>query len=307
MLPFIYSRLLSTLIVMFGVTTIVFFLIHAVPGDPVEAMLGESSNPVDRNALREALGLNNSVTKQWLAYFGDTLSGELGQSIYSKRAVFDIVAERLPATLELAICGLLFAVIIGLPLGIVSAIRRGTYIDRSAMLVSTLGVSIPNFVVGPVLILFFSVYLGWLPVSGRGEMGAALLPALTLGSAMAGVLGRMVRSTLLEVLNEDYIRTAKAKGLRSYRIILFHALPNTLLPIITLLGLQFGALLAGTVITEVVFAWPGVGSLLMESIQRRDYPVLQACVLLISLTYVLVNMMTELAYAYIDPRLRLRT
>ena len=305
MLNFLVSRLLSALIVVLGVSCLVFMLIHIVPGDPVEVMLGESSQPADREALRHALGLDLPVHIQLAGYLQGLTHFDLGVSLHSQRPIADILIERIPATLELAIAGLLVAVIIAFPLGILAAIRKDTVWDSGAMTFSLLGISIPHFWMGPLLILVFSVWLGWFPVSGREGIAALVLPALTLGTALAAILSRMIRASLLEVLNEDYIRTARAKGLSERTVILRHALRNALLPVITLLGLQLGALLGGAVITETVFSWPGIGQLTIEAIQRRDYPVVQACVLLISVTYVVVNTLTEFVYAGLDPRIRM--
>ncbi len=267
-------------------------------------MLGESSLPADREALRHALGLDLPLWQQLGDYLYGLLQFDLGNSLYSRRAILDILRERLPATIELAAAGLLVAVLIAFPLGILAALRKNTLWDSGAMFFAMLGISIPNFWMGPILILIFSLGLGWLPVSGRSGLESLILPALTLGSAMAAILSRMVRMTLLEQLGEDYIRTARAKGLPWHTVVFRHALKNAMLPIITLLGLQLGALLAGAVITEIVFSWPGVGQLVIEAIHRRDYPVVQACVLLISLSYVLVNALTDFCYAWLDPRIR---
>lgn len=305
MLRIILSRLLSTIIVVFGVACLVFLLIHLVPGDPVDIMLGENAQMADRESLREALGLNQPIGTQLLAYFNNLLHGDLGTSLHSRVPVVEMLAERIPATVELALVSLLIACLIAFPLGIVAALNKGKAWDRTAMGVSLLGVSVPNFLLGPVLILVFSIYLGWLPVSGRNGAESMILPAITLGTALAAVLSRMIRSTLLEVLNEDYIRTARAKGSSTVQVVIRHALPNAMLPIITLLGLQLGVLLGGAVITETVFSWPGIGKLTIDAIMKRDYPVLQACVLLISITYVIVNMVTDIVYAWIDPRIRL--
>ncbi|MDX1811252.1 MAG: ABC transporter permease [Gammaproteobacteria bacterium] len=302
---FLITRLASAAIVVFGVTSLVFFMIHFIPGDPVEVMLGESARVADRENLRHALGLDRPLLAQWLDYLYHIARFDLGESLHSKQPIIDILIARLPATLELTLVALLFAILIALPLGIMAALHKNTAWDRSAMTVSLLGVSIPNFLMGPLLILLFSMYLGWLPVSGRDAPESVILPALTLGTAMAAILSRMVRATLLEVINEDYIRTARAKGLSRFRVILLHAMPNTMLPIITLLGLQLGALLAGAVITEVVFSWPGIGQLTIDAIHTRDYPLVQSCVLLISLSYVLVNIVTDVLYSVLDPRVRL--
>ncbi len=302
---FLVTRFASAAIVVFGVTSLVFFMIHLIPGDPVEVMLGESARVADRENLRHALGLDRPLLVQWLDYLYHLMRFDLGQSLHSKQPIIDILLAHIPATLELTLVALLFAIVIALPLGIMAALHRNTGWDRTAMTVSLLGVSIPNFLMGPLLILLFAMYLGWLPVSGRESPDSVILPALTLGTAMAAILSRMVRATLLEVINEDYIRTARAKGLSRFRTILLHAMPNTMLPIITLLGLQLGALLAGAVITEVVFSWPGIGQLTIEAIHTRDYPLVQSCILLISLSYVLVNIVTDILYSVLDPRVRL--
>ena len=304
-LKFLLSRLGSAAIVVFGVLCLVFFLVHLVPGDPVEVMLGESAQAADREALRVALGLDRPLLSQFVHYLSQVAQLDLGVSLHSSRPIVDILLERLPATLELAIAALLIAVSIAFPLGVVAAVRKDSGWDHGAMMVSLLGVSIPNFLMGPLLILIFAVWLGWVPVSGREGLASLVLPAVTLGTAMAAILSRMVRATLLEVLGEDYIRTARAKGLGPRAVIWRHALRNALLPVITLLGLQLGALLAGAVITEAVFSWPGIGQLMIEAIQRRDYPVVQACVLVISLAYVGVNTLTDVAYGWFDPRVRL--
>jgi len=304
-LQFLIARLSSALVVVLGVVCLVFLLIHLVPGDPVEVMLGETARAADREELRRALGLDRPVALQLVHYLQSLMSLDLGQSLHSKRAIIDVLGERLPATAELAAAALVVALIVALPLGVIAALRRDTAWDYCAMGFSMLGVSIPNFVMGPVLILLFSFTLGWLPVSGREGPASLVLPALTLGTALAAILSRMVRASLLEVLNEDFIRTARAKGLSELHVVVRHALRNATLPIITLLGLQLGVLLGGAVITEIVFSWPGIGSLTIEAIQRRDYPVLQACVLVISLAYVVVNTFTDVVYAWLDPRIRL--
>jgi len=306
MIKYIIMRLLSALFVVVGVICLVFFLIHLVPGDPIEVMLGESAQPADREALRQSLGLDQPLLQQLGSFFYHLLQFDFGQSLYSKQPIIDILAERIPATVELALSGLVVAIAIALPLGIMSALNRGKPWDKVAMSFSLLGVSIPNFWMGPILILIFSLWLGWFPVSGREGIDSLVLPALTLGTAMAAILSRMIRATLLEVLGEDYIRTARAKGLTEPVVILKHALRNALLPVITLIGLQLGTLLGGAVITEMVFSWPGLGQLTIESIHRRDYPVLQMCVLVISVTYVVVNTLTDMVYGWLDPRIRLK-
>lgn len=301
---FLVSRLLSALLVIFGVVCLVFLLIHLIPGDPVDVMLGESARPADREALRISLGLDRSVGVQLGRYLGGLLQLDLGTSLHARRPVSELLAQRIPATLELAAAALILALLLALPLGLLAAVRRGTFWDWSAMGLSSLGISIPNFWLGPLLVLCFSVGLGWTPVSGREAPASLVLPAVTLGTGFAAVLARMVRSSLLEVLGEEYVRTARAKGLGEGRVLWRHALGNAWLPILTLIGLQLGALLGGAVVTEVVFDWPGVGSLMIEAIQKRDYPLVQGCVLFVSLSYVLLNTLTDLAYGLVDPRIR---
>jgi len=298
-------RVGSALIVIFGVCTLVFLLLHLVPGDPVDAMLGESARPADRAALRASLGLDQPLLEQYTRYLVGLARLDLGQSFQDQRPVSAVLAERLPATLQLAAAALLLALVLAIPLGVLAAKHRGGPIDGAAMGFSMLGISLPNFWLGPLLILVFSLWLGWTPVSGNDGAVSLVLPAITLGTGLAAVLARMVRASVLEVLGEDYIRTARAKGLSEAAVLRRHALRNAWLPVLTLVGLQLGGVLGGAVITETVFAWPGVGSLLVESIQSRDYPVVQGCVLLISVLYVLVNALTDLAYVRVDPRIRL--
>ena len=305
MLHFLTARLASALAVVFGVSCLVFLLIHMIPGDPVEVMLGETAPAADREALRRELGLDRPIGVQFASYLQGILSFDLGTSLHSRRQITALLSERIPATVQLAGAGLAVAVLIAFPLGVMAAVRRGTWWDYGSMGIAMLGVSVPNFVMGPLLILIFSLWLGWFPVSGQDEPMSIVLPAITLGSALAAMLSRMIRSALLEVLTDDYIRTARAKGLGEGAVILHHALRNAALPIVTVLGLQLGALLGGAVITEIVFSWPGVGQLTIEAIQRRDYPVLQACVLVISLSYVAVNTATDIVYVWLDPRVRL--
>ena len=304
-LNYLIKRLISAVFVLVGITTLVFLLIHLVPGDPVEVMLGETARPADREALRHALGLDLPILQQWWQYLTGIFHFDLGQSLHSKQAVMALLIDRIPATVILSIASLLIAIAIALPLGILAAVYKDSLWDRLAMVTAMFGVSIPNFVMGPLLILIFALWLGWFPVSGKEGWSSLVLPALTLGTALAAILSRMVRASMLDVLEEDYIRAARARGLSEYRILGLHALRNAALPVITILGMQFGALLAGAVITETIFSWPGIGQLLIESIQKRDYPVVQACVLLISVTYVLVNLLTDVTYTVLDPRVKL--
>jgi len=302
---YLLARLFSAVWVTFGVVSLVFFMIHWVPGDPVDVMLGESGAAADREALRHALGLDQSLWLQWGQFLRGVPVGDLGQSLYFQEGVSTLLAQRFGATAELAAAAFVIALVIAVPTGIIAAARRGSAWDTGAMGFSLLGVSIPNFWLGPLLVLVFSLGLGWFPVSGRGAPLSLVLPAITLGTALAAVLSRMIRSSLLEVMSEDFIRTARAKGLSPYQVWVRHGLRNAWLPVLTVLGMQLGALLGGAVITETVFNWPGVGSLLVESIQRRDYPVVQGGVLMISLCYVVINLATDLLYARIDPRIRL--
>ncbi|MEW8689680.1 MAG: nickel ABC transporter permease [Candidatus Thiodiazotropha endolucinida] len=301
---FLISRLLSALVVIIGVVCLVFMLIHLVPGDPVDVMLGESAIPADREALRSSLGLDRPITVQLTDFLKGVAVLDLGDSLHTRQPVSELLASHIPATLELALAALIVTLLTAIPLGILAAVNRGGMGDWGAMGFSMLGLSIPNFWLGPLLILCFSLWLGWTPVSGREDFSSLILPAVTLGTGFAAILARMVRSSLLEVLGEDYVRTARAKGLDETRVIWRHAMRNAWLPVITLLGLQLGALLGGAVVTEVVFDWPGIGSLMIESIQKRDYPVVQGCVLFISLAYVLVNTLTDILYGLIDPRIR---
>lgn len=301
---FIITRLVGAIIVVFGVVTLVFFLIHLVPGDPAEFMLGEYARPADLAGMRVSMGLDKPLLVQYLLYMKSVLVLDFGDSFLYQKPVTEIISVKLPASAELAIASLIVAVLIAVPLGVVAAVKKDTWIDRGAMAFSLLGVSIPNFWLGPLLILMFSLGMGWFPVSGREGWSSLVLPAITLGTALAAILSRMIRSSLLEVLNEDYIRTAHAKGLSRFQVIIKHGLRNALLPVITIVGIQLGALLGGAVITETVFAWPGIGKLTVDAIMSRDYPMVQACILFISLFYVMVNIVTDLIYVWIDPRIR---
>jgi len=287
-----------------GVATIVFVLLHAMPGDPVDVMLGESATPADRTALRTQLGLDRPVLEQYAAFMSRLAHADLGRSLYGGRPVAAMIANRYPSTLLLTFAALAVALTVAVPLGILSAAKADGFIDHVALAASLVGVAIPNFWLGPMLILLFAVELGWLPVSGTGSAAHIVLPAATLGLAMAGVLTRMTRATVLETMHEEYVRTARAKGASESRVLWHHALANAATPMLSVLGLQFGSLLAGSVITETIFSWPGLGRLTLEAIQTRDYPVVQGCVLVIALSYVTVNVLTDLAYAWADPRIR---
>jgi len=297
-------RLLGVVPVVLGLVLVTFLLVHAVPGDPVEVMLGESASSADRMQLRADLGLDQPIYVQFGVYLNKLAHGDLGVSIHSKKPIVDLLAERLPATAKLALLALSFAILIGLPLGIVAALKVSQWPDKLANLLSLSISAMPHFWMGPMLMMIFALWLGLLPVSGMESGTAVILPALTLGFGLAAILTRMTRASMLEVLHEDFIRTARAKGLTERAVILRHALRAALLPIVTVLGLQMGSLLAGTVITETVFSWDGIGRLLVESIEKRDYPVTQACVLVVALIYVMVNLATDIIYTKIDPRVR---
>jgi peptide/nickel transport system permease protein len=298
-------RLLLTLPALWLVLTMVFLLIHIVPGDPVEQMLGEGANLSQIAELRHALGLDQPLLTQYGHYLGQIVRGDLGHSFKFQAPVRQVIFERYPATLELAFLALLVCAALAIPAGVWAAYRRGSNADRAVGVFSLLGLAVPNFALGPLLIVLFSIQLGWLPVSGRGGVLNYILPAATLGAALAAILTRMVRGAMLEELSSDYVRTARAKGLPTSVVLVRHALRNALIPIITILGLQFGTLLAGTIVTETIFSWPGIGRLTVQAISSRDYPLLQGCILVIALSYVLVNLLTDVLYALIDPRVRL--
>jgi len=298
-------RVLMLIPVVLGVVTLVFAFVRMVPGDPAAIMLGEQARAADVAAMRKDLGLVGPTYQQYLRYLNGLIHGDLGSSFSMRAPVTKVIIERYPATMKLAVAAMLVALLVSFPLGIIASLRPGSAVDVAAGAFSLLGVSMPNFWLGPLLILLFSIHLGLTPVSGGGDLSHMILPAITLGAAMAGILARLVRSGLLEVRGAPYIRAARAKGVGGARIIWAHALRNALLPVITVVGLQFGTLLGGAVITETVFSWPGVGSLLIEAIRSRDYPLVQGCVLTISVTYVAVNLLTDIAYGLIDPRIRL--
>jgi peptide/nickel transport system permease protein len=301
---YLIKKLSSFAIVIFGVLLLTFLLIHLVPGDPVDVMLGESASSADRTQLREDLGLNQPMISQFGSYLSRLSHGDFGNSIHTKQPIIDMLKTRYPATLKLAILSLLIGLSIGIPLGIYAALKANHWQDFVVTIVSVRLSAMPAFWLGPMLMLVFAVWLGWLPVSGMESNTSIILPAITLGFGLSAILTRMTRTSLLEVLNDDYIRTARAKGLSEKTVIIRHTLRAALLPIITIVGLQMGSLLAGTVITETVFSWDGIGRLLVESIEKRDYPVTQACVLVVALSYVLVNLATDIIYQFADPRVK---
>jgi peptide/nickel transport system permease protein len=286
------------------VVSVVFLLIHLVPGDPILQMLGEGAPAADIAATRHAYGLDVPLGKQYLHYWNGVLHGDLGPSLRFNQSVTSLILRRYPYTLQLTLAALLVAILISIPAGVRSAQRRGKWDDKVLSVVSLFGLSFPNFALGPILILFFAIKLGWLPVSGSGTLANLVLPAITMGGALAAILTRMVRTSMLEELGQDYIRTARAKGLPERTVVYRHALRNAMLPVLTVLGLQFGALLAGAIVTEKIFSWPGIGRLTVDAIGNRDYFLVQGCILAIGLTYVAVNFLTDLLYSVANPRIR---
>jgi ABC-type dipeptide/oligopeptide/nickel transport system permease component len=297
-------RLAYAIPVVWLVVTLVFLLIHIVPGDPVEQMLGEGARAQDIAALRHVYGLDIPLGRQYIHYWRGAVHGDLGRSVRLNDTVSHLVLTRYPYTLELTAAALIVALLLSIPAGITAALHRGRWQDNALGVVSLLGLSFPGFALGPILILVVSIKLGWLPVSGAGGWDHLVLPAVTMGSALAAILTRMVRTAMLEELGQDYIRTARAKGLPEPTIVYKHALRNAMIPVLTLIGLQFGALLAGAIVTETIFSWPGIGRLTVSAISNRDYALVQGCILAVGLTYVLVNLVTDVLYMVVNPRIR---
>jgi peptide/nickel transport system permease protein len=304
MLRYLVRRLVLTLPVLLGVATLVFALIHLVPGDPAQSMLGDGASPEEVHKLRTALGLDKPLVEQYWSFMTGLARGDLGSSFRYGTPVAREIRDRLFRTFQLAIAAMLVAVAIAIPLGILAAVFRGTAIDHAAMTLALVGISMPNFWLGPLLAILFAVYLGWLPVSGTGGLTHLVLPAVTLGAALAAILARMTRASVLEELRELYVLAARARGASRIRAVVRHAFRNSLIPVVTIIGLQFGAVLTGTIITETIFAWPGVGRLLIQAINFRDYPLVQGCILFISFTYVMMNLLTDITYGLLDPRIR---
>lgn len=331
MLRYITRRLLAMIPTLIGVTIVVFMFIHLIPGDPATAMLRENAPVEVAERIRESLGLNKPLYEQYLIYMGKILRGDLGRSLVTNNPVADDLANRLPATAELSLFAMFFAIALGIPAGIVSAVRRNSIIDTLSMFLSLIGVSMPIFWIGLMAIFLFAVVLHWVPAGTRigvdvqleritnfyildalltGNLSALgdvlhhlITPSLVLSTVPMALLARMTRSTMLEALNQDYVRTAHAKGLHARVVILRHALKNALLPIVTVVGLQVGGLLSGAILTETIFGWPGIGRWVYDSIQLRDYPVVQGVTLIIALIFVVVNLIVDLSYAFIDPRI----
>jgi ABC-type dipeptide/oligopeptide/nickel transport system permease component len=307
----ILTRLALTLPVVWLVVSLVFLLIHLVPGDPIQMMLGEGATPADISALRHQYGFDQPLATQYVRYWTGVLQGDLGQSIRMHDAVEHLIAQRYPYTIVLTLASLVFGLLLALPAGILAAVRRGRWVDQALSVVSLFGLSVPPIALGPVLILVFSIALGWLSVSGANSGGTntidwryLILPSVAMGASLAAILTRMVRTAMLEELGQDYIRTARAKGLSETAVVCRHALPNAMVPIVTVVGLQFGALLAGAIVTEMIFSWPGLGRLTVNAISNRDYALVQGCLLSIGLTYVLVNLLTDVVYRWVNPRMR---
>jgi peptide/nickel transport system permease protein len=308
----ILRRLLATVPVLFLVTVGVFLLIHLVPGDPVETMLGESQDPVAKAALRQELGFDQPLYVQYVTWLGRVVQGDLGHSIRTHQTVLDNVGRRIRPTLELAVFAMVISLCVAVPLGIVTATHRNSAIDSLGTSFALFGICMPNFVIALLLIFVFGVSLHWLPISSFtdpfddpvGGVRSLTLPAITLGLALAAVITRTLRSSLLETLADDYVRTARAKGLGEWAVVQHHALKNALIPVVTVLGLQFGTLLGGALITEYIFALPGVGRLVVDAVFARDYPLLQGVVLLITGGFIVSNLVVDIVYGWLDPRIR---
>jgi peptide/nickel transport system permease protein len=305
MLSYITQRLFQAIPVLVGISLLTFAMLHLVPGDPVEIFAGDKPLTPERAAeIRHQLGLDRPLYVQYLDYAGNALRGNLGVGLRSQRPVVDSIREALPSTLELTAVALLLAVVVGVTLGIIAAVAQGSWLDTIAMGFAMLGVSVPVFYSGLLLILFFSFRLGWFPATGQGGFERLVLPSIALGLASAAALARLVRSSMLEVLSQEYVVTARAKGLTEAGVVLRHALKNALIPTVTLLGLQLGALLGGAVVTETIFSRPGIGRLAVEAIGNRDFPLIQGTVLFAAVAYVLVNLVVDVLYAVLDPRIR---
>lgn len=305
MLAYVLKRLGHTFLVIIGISIISFVFLQ-LSGDPVGLMLPQDATSQQIEELRQKLGLDDPVVVQYLRFVGDTLQGDLGRSLFSNEPVAGLILERLPATVELAFFSMVFALLIALPIGIVSALKRGTFIDTASMIFALFGLSMPHFWLGIMMIMLFSVQLGWLPTSGRGSFSQIIMPAAAMGISMIALFARLTRSTMLEVLGQDYVRTARAKGLPEFFVIGKHALKNAMIPLITMIGMEFGLLLGGAVIIETVFAWPGVGRLIVQAITDRDYPVVQGAVMMLAMIFVAVNLLVDLAYGWLDPNISLR-
>jgi peptide/nickel transport system permease protein len=298
-------RLIALIPVALAVVTLTFALIHLVPGDPVTAMLGDYAAPADIVQMRHELKLDLPLWRQYLLFLGGLAHGDLGESISQRAAVTHLICERFPATLELAAAGMAVALLLAIPLGIIAGANPGSAADAGAMGFAIVGISIPHICLGPLLMIVFSLGLGWLPLTGRGGPAHLVLPAVTLGTALAAIVARMLRQSLLQVHAADYMRTARGKGLSETAALIRHGLRNAITPVITIIGLEAGGLLTGSIITEMIFSWPGLGRLLISAISARDYPLTEGCVLVFAISYVIANMLADLLYCAADPRVRL--
>lgn len=306
-MTYFFRRLASLIPVLFGVLTITFFLIHMIPGDPVDIMLGDYTSQTDRQALRKELGLDLPLFQQYKHYLWRSLQLDFGRSLQTQKPVFKEIGDRVPATLQLGLTALALAAIVGIPLGVIAAIKKNTWLDQTILVLGSLGLSFPSLWSGPLLIWIFAIELDWLPIGERESWDSLVLPSISLSIGLIALLMRMTRSSMLDVMREDYMSVAKAKGLAENKIYFVHGLTNAIIPVLTLLGLMLGALLTGTVIVETIFDWPGIGLLLYQAIQNRDYPLVQGCVLFVSFVYLIANFLTDLAYAYFNPKIRLES
>jgi peptide/nickel transport system permease protein len=305
MTQYLIRRILQVIPITLGILTLIFSLIHLIPGDPARSIAGENARAEDVERVRAQLGLDRPLAEQYFTYLKGLAKGDLGTSFRTGESVATQIKARYPATMQLAFGGMLIALVVAFPLGIISAIYRNSWIDNVARFFALIGVSMPSFWLGPLLIIAFSIHYQWFPVSGRDEgLKSLVLPAITMGLALAAILTRMIRVSLAEELNQLYVTTAMSKGVTKRSAIFKHALRNALIPVITVVGLQFGALLTGAIITEQIFSWPGLGRLLITSITTRDYPQVQASIMVIALTYIAVNLITDVLYAWADPRIQ---
>lgn len=304
MVAFIRNRIIFSIPVIIGVSILVFLMLHALPGDPVEIMMGNSASADAAARVRHQLGLDRPLYVQYGRFVGHAATGDLGRSIRTNQPVMQLIMSQFPSTLQLTFAGLGFAIVLGMLLGTIAATHHRTWIDHSSMVVAVVGVSMPSFWLGFLFIAFFSLKLGWFPATGQGGISRLVLPALALGIGASAVIARLVRSSMLEVMRQEYIGVARAKGLRNRTVVYRHGLRNALIPVVTIVGLQFGQLLAGTVIIETVFSRQGLGRLTIEAILNKDYPVVQGTILFTAVGYVLVNLLVDILYAFIDPQVR---
>jgi len=303
MQDYLVRRLLEIIPVFFAVTAIVFFMLYLMPGDPAQLLAGSDASIEDIQAIREELGLDKPLVTQYFIYMKNLLRGDMGKSIRTGRPALREIADRYPNTLLLAAGSLVVMIVIGLITGILSAVKQGSWLDNASMVVALFGVSVPNFWLGLMLMLLFSVHLGIFPTTGTGTFKHLILPSLTLGTNATAVVARLTRSSMLEVIRQDYVRTARAKGLSEVKIILLHAFRNALIPVVTIVCLRAGVMLGGAVLVETVFAWPGVGWLMIDAIGARDYPVVRGCILIVAISFVIINLIADLLYGLIDPRI----